>query len=478
MVRPYDFPPLGMMYLSSILKESGYHVEVVTAQYNQLKKRLLKEEDLSKVILAYSVMTFEAEYFLRLNRRIKKEFKVFSVFGGSHPTFFPEMIEEDGVDAVCIGEGEYSLPDLVDRLKRGKEIRTTKNYWVKQEGVIYKNPLNELVSDLDEIPFPDRDLFRSTSFQHTIMASRGCLFNCSYCFNHAYNKLYDNCPKEVRIRSIGNIIKELFEMKRNNLLKNSWVSFIDSNFISDTEWLKEFAYQYKNKINIPFTVNVHPNLVTDKGLDYLKKADCFLIRLGIESGSFEVRKNILKRPVTDEQIIKACRMIKERGFLLRTYNMLGIPGSTIDDDYKTIELNIRCKPTATVPQMMCPYPKTEMYVAAQKLGLLSNNFSFGSKNPSTLRFSQVKFNNKKDKLMIENLHKLSPLVINFPGLLPLTKLLIRLPNNLVFYLIFYFFSLYVDNIKLTPSRSHIFSIKAMRNLGKGIKKTIYLCRTE
>ena len=117
---------------------------------------------------------------------------VFSVFGGPHPTFFPEMIEKEGVDAVCIGEGEYAMLELMNRLEQGKPADDIQNFWIKSNGTTKKNMVRPLIEDLDELPFLDRELMYEgdkdlkLSRNKGFFAGRGCPYRCTYCFNHTH----------------------------------------------------------------------------------------------------------------------------------------------------------------------------------------------------------------------------------------------------------------------------------------------------
>ena len=124
----------------------------------------------------------------------------FSVFGGPHPTFFPDMIEEPGVDGICIGEGEGPIADLANTLNgnghRPRPRPDIPNWWFKLDGEIVRNPVRPLIHDLGSLPHSDRhlvydkhDASRRTPIKH-FMASRGCPYACTYCFNHAYYQIY------------------------------------------------------------------------------------------------------------------------------------------------------------------------------------------------------------------------------------------------------------------------------------------------
>lgn len=121
--------PLGILYIASVLKENGHECDILAPniEKNELVNQVKK---FSPDIIGYSVITGSQKYYLAINNELKKHLSFFSVFGGPHPTFFPEFINSPGVDSICMGEGEYPLLDLADNLTEGN-ITKIKNMWIK-----------------------------------------------------------------------------------------------------------------------------------------------------------------------------------------------------------------------------------------------------------------------------------------------------------------------------------------------------------
>ncbi|HEC80297.1 MAG TPA: hypothetical protein ENI43_03475, partial [Firmicutes bacterium] len=110
--------PLGVMYLSSSLRQAGHQTKSV--QFERVMNPFSIIRDYKPEVIAYSVTTGFHSYFIELNREIKEKYPGFiSLFGGPHPTFFPEIINDDGVDAICVGEGERAVVDLANSLDCG-----------------------------------------------------------------------------------------------------------------------------------------------------------------------------------------------------------------------------------------------------------------------------------------------------------------------------------------------------------------------
>jgi len=184
---------MGVMYLSFVLKQGGHSVKLLRTLNLSFEQVCKAVEDYSPEIFAYSTMTGEHRYYIELNRRLRERFPAFSVFGGPHSTFFLEMISRDGVDSVCIGEGEYALLELADKLKHKEEINDIRNMWIKRDKRIFKNTLRDLIADFDKLPFADREIMYegNPGMRHyktkLFFSGRGCPYGCSYCFNHRYN---------------------------------------------------------------------------------------------------------------------------------------------------------------------------------------------------------------------------------------------------------------------------------------------------
>nr|VFJ67866.1 MAG: Radical SAM superfamily enzyme YgiQ, UPF0313 family [Candidatus Kentron sp. FW] len=355
--------PLGVLYLSSALKRAGHAVDLVdTKRFSDITRKI---EDFRPDMLLFSVRTTHQGMYAQLNRKIKGVHPdLFSIFGGPHPTFYPQLIHNDeAVDAVCIGEGEEAIVDFMERLEDKGDYHLTPNFWVRRKGHIHKNPVRKLIEDIDTISFPDRDLLdaypvvRGLPIRNFI-TSRGCPYNCTYCFNHAYNEIYQGLGKRIRRRSVDNVIAEIEQEQNNNPFQ--LVQFEDDIFVMQGKWLREFAPKYKKRIGLPFMCNARAELVTEKAVSLIKEAGCVSVCVGVESGDEAVRKELLKRNNTDSVTIECVRLLQHTGIFVLTENILGLPETSIDDDFKTLELNRILKPGFANPSIYQPYPGTDL----------------------------------------------------------------------------------------------------------------------
>ncbi len=426
-----DGKMLGIMQLIAMIKDKCKY-KVLLEKYDDV---LLNIKEFKPDVVFYSTTTGLHKHYIKLNKIIKKTNKnILSVFGGPHPTFFPEMVSEDGVDAVCIGEGEYVISELIDRLNNNEDITSIKNLWVKKDNKIYRNEVRDLIENLDDLPFPERGFLKNYKKLknlgfHSIMATRGCPFNCTYCLNYHYNKMYNGKGKIIRKRSVDSVINEIKEVKKKFPL--NYVGFPEDIFVTDMEWINEFCEKYKKEINIPFKINMRANLINEEYVKKLKSAGIHRITIGIESGSDYIRNKVLKRNMSKEEIINACKIIKKYKIKLITENMICIPEETIDMAFETLDLNIKCKPDYAWISILQPYPKTKI-----------SEYKNYNVNKIGKHFYDDSVFNLKDKRKLINLHRFFSITIDYPILKKIIKIIIKLPNNVLFKYIFFAYKIY------------------------------------
>lgn len=386
--KPFKIEPLGILYLSAVIKEQGYDVSLALTSDN-LEERFRKDKP---DFVGYNIMTGDQDFYDKINRELKKHFDFFSIAGGPHPTFFPEMFEKSSFDAICLGEGEETIKDILRNPEK-------KIYGIK-----------DLIENLDKIPFPDRKLISEypSPIKHFI-ASRGCCYDCSYCFNRAYAKLYKEKGPRVRFRSVDNLLDEIEKVIRDSPTR--FVYFQDDTFILDKKWVKEFSIKYKQRIKLPFHCHTRANLVTEEIVGYLKDAGCYSVHIAAESGNEEIRRNVLNRNMTNEQILNAMKLFRSAGIKTMLQNILGLPFSSLKNDLETLELNIKCQPDYSWVSIFQPYPKTELGERCVKTLLYTGDFSDLNNN-----FFDYSVLNIKNKNEIAVLQKLFAIAVKNPDL--------------------------------------------------------------
>jgi len=379
---------IGISILSSILKSKSHKVKLIhlnEAVGFSLDKDRIKQKiiEYNPNIIGISVNSNQFPIGIEIAKFIKKDIdkKIPILFGGIHPTMNAEQtLNYDCVDMVIVGEGEESILELIEKFQRKEDISQIKNLWLKKDGKIIKNRLRGFIS-LSEVPFMDVSIY---DFQKIIdsrngwidvILSRGCPFNCTYCFNKPYKDIYseycgtDEIKRYVRrgdYTKTINGIKEILKKYKNI----KCISFVDDNFLMDSNII-EFIKSFKKEINLPFVINSHVLSINDRILKELKEGGCDLIRVGLECGNEKIRKKILNRNVKYKTIIEKVKLIRRYGIRAFTYNMIGLPTEKRKDIIKTLKMNVECSPDVVKVSTFYPYEGTKIYSICIDFGLIS-----------------------------------------------------------------------------------------------------------
>lgn len=426
---------IGTASISAFIKSKGHDCDVLLA--GEEKNLINKLKALSPDIIGFSCTTGEHNWVLEVAKKIKKVMDIPIILGGPHPTFFPEIINDSNIDIICIGEGEHATLELLNKMEKKEDIKNIKNLWVKKNNKIFKNSLRPFIQNLDELPYPDRKIYYKYKFLRELnlknfISGRGCPYNCTFCFNHALKQIYNNKGTYIRKRSVDNLIKEILEVKEKYGMNH--ITFSDDTFILNRTWLRQFLLEYKKRVNLPFSCNIRANLIDEEIVKLLKEANCYVAAMGIESGDENIRNNILKKGITNEQIRNTARLFKKYKIRFKTFNMIALPEESFEETFKNMKLNIEIKPTIATCSILQPYPKLEVTEYCMKHGFLDSNYcvsDFGiSRSDKSLTPLKI-----RDKEKFENLQAFYSLVIQFPFLKSIVKSLINFPPNKVFKLI-------------------------------------------
>lgn len=446
--------PTGILYLSAALRRAGHVTCLALAERRGFFERV---RDFRPDVLAYSVTTGFHRYYLELNRRIKAELagggrSVLTLIGGPHATFFPEMVESEGVDAICRGEGEDAIVDFANALQHGTDYSRIPNLWVRHGSDIVRNEMRPLIADLDRVPFPDRELlfsldrYKRDSPMKFVFPNRGCPYLCTYCFNHQYNILYQGKGDIVRYRSVDNVLAEIRDIRSRWPLKH--VFFLSDNFILDRGWVGEFADRYSAEIKLPFTCNVRANLVDARIAADLKRAGCVSVLFGVESGDEHLRNHILKRQMSEEVLVSAAERLRAAGIRLYTQNILALPGETFAQALATLDLNQRLRPAYAWASIFTPYPSNELTDYAIQNGYFEGNTD--AVNYSFHSHSVIRFSSRRERRMFTNLHRLFGIFVEWPLLGRYARALCALPLTSLYSILYKLWYGFTNRYRIYP----------------------------
>jgi anaerobic magnesium-protoporphyrin IX monomethyl ester cyclase len=419
---------LGIMWISRAIKDAGHQTKALFLPDADWQAKLV---DYAPDVVAYSVTTGMHLYFLEVNKKIKERLpRAFTIMGGPHATFTPEILEETPeLDAVCRGEGEEAIAELLNKMERGQDFYGVQNLWFRDRrtGEIIRNGQRPPIQDLDALGFPDREVVYEAgavyrdSDRKVFTSQRGCPMECSFCFHHALKKkIYGSTNgKYVRKRSVDHVIAEIKAVRERYNLK--FIHFVDDIFNLSGKWLDEFCDKYPREIGLPFDVILMANMTKERHIQQLRKAGCVYARIAFEAANDHIRNAIFRKNTTLQQLKDASGWIRKHGIRLGSLNIIGAPGGTLEDELDTIRLNIECKVDHPMVSLMQPYPMFDITEMTEQMG-----YAVSSLDEFPVNFRRtvpVEFASKHE---LENLHKLFPIVVRNPWLLPLLPRLIKL----------------------------------------------------
>lgn len=447
-----SFAKVGVEQLSAVLKKAGHKCDV----FIESGERRFLESALNSGsgLFAFSCTTGEEDWVSSTAAKLRQNGTPVIV-GGPHATFYPQIIEDPNIDYICRGEGENALLELLDAIAKDPErIAQIPNIWSKDtSGKINHTEVRPLIEDLNSLPMPDFDIYVKYKYlvpyhrdMFPVITGRGCPHNCSYCFNESYKELYANKGKYMRRRSPQNVIEQLLGAKEAYGIRK--VNFVDDSFFCNPSWFREFTELYKDKIRLPFIINIEATHTSEELVRLAKEIGCICVRMGVESGNEHLRQTILNKKVTDKQIITAAGHIKHYGIKLVTYNMLGLPGETVDNALDTYSLNKKIHTDFAQCTLLQPYPGTALSDYVRQKKLLKDNSILQS---SCFVSTSIKLENENE---IINLQKLIQIFLQMHMRISSVRRIMKLPKNPLFHLIFRLSFIYnkirVQKIRLIP----------------------------
>ncbi|WP_045218708.1 B12-binding domain-containing radical SAM protein [Desulfonatronum thioautotrophicum] len=377
--RSYQF---GIGSISAVLKQHGHETKL-HYMFSDLKTdELLREiEEYKPGLLLFPAVSPQYPHVYTVLKALPAS-RPFTVLGAHHATLHPEcLMDTPNLDAICIGEGEYPMLELADAFEKGAPIDHIQNLWIKKpDGTIIKNPTRPFIRDLNELPFPDRELFDmqaviDSDFKTALfMFSRGCPYNCTFCSNHALRTKQEG--KYVRFRSVEKCIEEIRDVTGKYDVRTLY--FNDDCFTASKQFVAEFCTAYKKEFTYPFDINARPETLNDEICSILKDAGCRRISIGIESGDETFRREVLNRKMDNDAIVRAFDCCRRAGIKTKSFNIVGFPRETPEMHQETVRLNARINPDSVIIGIFEPYPGTKLAQMCLDDGILGSVHTSGA----------------------------------------------------------------------------------------------------
>jgi magnesium-protoporphyrin IX monomethyl ester (oxidative) cyclase len=399
-------PPLGLAYIAAVLEERAYDVKIldVSAEdfcnrqeisgeytqiglsYEEIKTRM---NDFNPDVVGVSCL-FSSQVQSMCNIcRIAKETneRIFTVVGGGHPSALPEeSLMKDYIDFVVIGEGEYTMLDLMEAIMRGYDFSNIDGLGFKNGERIVINPKTKFIEDLDELPLPARHLlpmqtYFKANLPHSgtsrkspntpIMTSRGCTGRCIFCANAKF------WGRRYRTRSVDKVLDEMEYLIEEYGVKE--IQFIDDNLtLNRKRTIELFSRMIERNLNLCWNTpqGIAANTLDEAILRKMKESGCYEITLAIESGDEKVLSDIMKKPLKLEKVTQLVKKAKKLGIMTKGFFVVGLPGETKEQMRKTFDLAKQLKLDSAGIFIASPLPGTELYRLCRENDYLVEGFSF------------------------------------------------------------------------------------------------------
>ncbi|MGB3479831.1 MAG: radical SAM protein [bacterium] len=379
-LRHSSIEPLAIEYIGSIAKAEGYDVKIIQQQQRSEQEVLHEILDFSPQIIGFSVMTYNHLASLLLAKKIKQHnSKILTVFGGYHPSYYPEIVKEDAIDFIIIGEGEETFRELLQTLN------TAKSYFNNIKGLafydkkLHINKPRERIKDLDSLPNPIRDPDILTNckisglnypplskqkYVAQVLYSRGCSHSCTFCCSPFLygSKVYFRSPERVVAEMQG--IKDRYG--------TNYFYFADLSFnLNKKKVIALCNEMIKRKLNINWFCMCRVDNIDTELLQYMQDAGCSRIGFGIDALN-EATLNRVKpgQKLTIEQTYEALKLTNSMGIIVRTFIIIGYPWETQEDIEKTKEI-LRTMPIDEIRiGLLTALPGSAIYEELKKQNLI------------------------------------------------------------------------------------------------------------
>jgi magnesium-protoporphyrin IX monomethyl ester (oxidative) cyclase len=378
-------PPVGLAYLASFIKKYGYEVEIIDSNALNMSKKELIEliVNHSSGIIGITSVTATINLVCQICDKVKEKSDKVLIIGGQHATFKAEEILAGckSIDYIVRGEGEITLLRLLHRLKINKSGKGLMGITYSEDSKIISNPARPPIKDINKLPFPawellPRSKYRLNGFQDIgfkgeqlgkLISTRGCPNKCTFCSSaHFWGK--------PRFRNVDNIFEELVFLTRK--LKVRHIDFMDDCLTIPVSRFRELCNRIiENNLDFKWSCYSRVQNINEELVQLMKKAGCFIVLLGIESGNQKIIDSI-KKKITLEQVTNAVTLFKKYDIDCLGFFMIGLPEDTKETVYETVNFARKLKLDFPFFSVTTPFPGTELYDWFISSNLSPNQFEW------------------------------------------------------------------------------------------------------
>lgn len=385
-MKPY--PPLGILYLSAYLKRAGFGVEVFDATFRDFADFEQTVRKIRPRIVGLYSNIITRNNVCRLAKIAKANGVEFVLVGGPDASEWCEQYFSHGVDIIGTNEGELTIEELIPGLQQNglNDLEKVRGIIFRKNGRIHRTPPRPAISNLDALPWPDRDVlnineyFQAWKSHHgessvSLITARGCPFHCAWCSSEVFGHTH-------RQRSAKDVVDEMLMLKAKYNPDIMWIS--DDVLTINTRWTHEFIKEVKTRnAQHPYECLSRVDLVDREILKGLRETGCFRIWYGAESGSQKVLDS-MRKGTTTEQVREAARLTQELGMQAGFFILLGYPDENTADIRMTIDFLKETRPDVVGTSVAFPIKGTEFYERVENR--LTSDDNWSSRNQNKLLF--------------------------------------------------------------------------------------------
>lgn len=373
------YPPLGMLYIASVLEKSGFLAMVIDANAMRMENKDVMEKisEYSPDIVGVYANIISARSAIELGKIIRNGNKnIRTVIGGPLATTLPDKFISV-FDMVVRGEGEMTFLDIC----RGVGIESIDGISYMKNNNFIHNRDRKLIENLDVLPFPAIHLLEPDikSYNNcrarrtpvaTILTSRGCPYHCFFCNKNIFGHVF-------RKRSPENVVSEIKYMTEKFGIRQ--IDILDDNFTMDmdrAEKICDLIIENRLDIAINCQSGIRVDRITERLAEKLKMAGVFKVGIGIESGDEKMLK-IMKKQIDFDKIKNAIKIFRKNGIITYGFFILGLPGDTPESMQRTIDFSKEANPDIANFCIAMPFPGTEMHEVVKTSGVFLQDVENG-----------------------------------------------------------------------------------------------------
>ena len=393
-------PPIGLISLATYLRSKGVSAQVHDLSFFKDSKGRMEEilsgmPSSEETLLGFYMNThtrFVVREHMQRARRLMPDAIISA--GGPHPTLDAEdtLLKCPGLDFVVRGEGELSFAEAVERLSGSFSIASldgVEGVSFQRDGQVTHNPLRSRISDLDELPFPDRDIVDLDKYAFSfpvkdpavqkglnptsMLTSRGCPYGCIFC------SVADQWGRKTTSRSVEKVMQELRYLKDKGY---NAIYFFDDTFTLNRKRVVELCHRMiEERLGLTWFCEVRANTIDEELVALMQEAGLRSVAMGLESASPRILGKVINKGITLDQAREAIGLFRKYDIYCKVFFSYSYPTETLEDVEKTLDFILETRPDKPAFGRLKLYPGTPLFALAEKQGKLPEDFSWFTEYP-------------------------------------------------------------------------------------------------